>query len=92
MTEKACKIRVEGSVQGVGYRFFAQDKAQEYGLTGYVKNVYDGSVEVYAEGETNILNRFIEDLRQGPRMARVERVDVQWFDAKKQYESFTISF
>jgi acylphosphatase len=92
MKENACKIRVEGIVQGVGYRFFTQDKAREYGLKGYVKNAYDGSVEVYAEGETNILNRFIEDLKQGPRMARVEGVDVQWLDAEKEYESFTISF
>ena len=92
MTEKICKITVEGVVQGVGYRFFTQDKAREYGLTGYVKNQYDGSVEVYAEGEANIINKFTNDLKKGPRMARVERVNVKWLDEEKQYESFTISF
>lgn len=92
MTEKACQIRVEGVVQGVGYRFFTKDKAEEYELTGYVKNVYDGSVEVYAEGEAETLSKFIQDLKQGPHMARVERVDVQWRDAEMKYESFTISF
>lgn len=92
MTEKACKIRVVGIVQGVGYRFFTQDKAREYGLTGYVKNVYDGSVEVYAEGDTDILRKFIEDLRRGPHMARVQAVDSDWLDAERQYEAFTISF
>lgn len=92
MSEKACKIRVEGFVQGVGYRYFTQDKAREYGLTGFVKNEYDGSVEVHAEGETDTLKRFIEDLKQGPRMARVERVDVRWLELEKQHESFTISF
>ena len=92
MTEKVCKIRVEGIVQGVGYRFFTQDKAREYGLTGYVKNQYDGSVEVYAEGEANIINKFTNELKKGPRMARVERVNVKWLDEEKQYESFTISF
>jgi acylphosphatase len=92
MAEKACKIRVDGDVQGVGYRFFTQDKAREYGLTGYVKNVYDGSVEVYVEGELDILNKFIEDLRKGPHMARVQGADVTWLDAGKRYETFTISF
>lgn len=92
MTAKACRIKVEGIVQGVGYRFFTQDKAQEYSLTGYVKNVFDGSVEVYAEGETDSLKKFIEDLKKGPRMSRVERIDVRWLEAEKQYESFTISF
>jgi acylphosphatase len=92
MTEKACKIRVVGTVQGVGFRFFTQDKAREYGLTGYVRNVYDGSVEVYAEGDADTLKKFIEDLRRGPHMARVQAVDSNWLDAEKQYESFTISF
>jgi acylphosphatase len=92
MAVSACKIRIEGIVQGVGFRFFTQDKAQEYGITGYVKNLYDGSVEAYAEGEKDILEKFIKDLKQGPRMSRVERTDVQWIEPENNYESFTIKF
>lgn len=92
MAESACKLRIEGIVQGVGYRFFTQDKAREYGLTGYVKNMYDGSVEIYAEGDKNVLDNFIKDLKVGPGMSRVERIDVQWIKAENQYESFTIVF
>jgi acylphosphatase len=92
MALSACKIRIEGIVQGVGFRFFTQDKAQEYGITGYVKNMYDGSVETYAEGEKNILDKFVNDLKTGPRMSRVESTDVQWIEPENKYESFTIKF
>lgn len=90
--ENACKLKIEGIVQGVGYRFFTEDKAVEYGITGYVKNLLDGSVEVYAEGEKEVLEKFIEDLRRGPRMARVERIDVRWMEAEKEYDSFRIEY
>ena len=92
MAVSACKIRVEGIVQGVGFRFFTQDKAQEYNLKGYVKNIYDGSVEIYAEGEKSILEKFITDIKRGPRMSRVESTDIRWIDVENQYESFTIKF
>jgi acylphosphatase len=92
MVESACKLRIEGIVQGVGYRFFTEDKAREYSLTGYVKNIYDGSVEVHAEGDKNVLEKFIADLKVGPRMSRVESIDVQWIKAESKYDSFTIAF
>lgn len=92
MAESACKLRIEGIVQGVGYRFFTEDKAREYGLTGYVKNRYDGSVEVHVEGDKNVLEKFIADLKVGPRMSRVEGIDVQWVKAESKYDSFTIAF
>ena len=92
MAESACKLRIEGIVQGVGYRFFTEDKAREYGLTGYVKNRYDGSVEVHVEGDKNVLEKFIADLKVGPRMSRVEGIDVQWIKAESKYDSFTIAF
>ncbi len=92
MEPNACKVRIEGIVQGVGFRFFTEDIAREYGVTGYVKNMYDGSVEVYAEGSIDILEKFVEDLKAGPRMARVEKTDVKWLQAEKQYDSFIIAY
>jgi acylphosphatase len=65
-------------VQGVGFRYFAESNARRLGLEGYVRNRHDGAVEVEAEGDAPALERFLDLLRQGPRMARVEDVRVSW--------------
>ena len=62
---------VEGDVQGVGYRYFVIDNARSLGLTGWVRNRFDGSVEVLAEGPRAYLEILIDALQQGPRSARV---------------------
>ena len=67
-----------GDVQGVGFRYFAEAHARRLGLEGYVRNRYDGAVEVEAEGGANALERLLELLRKGPRMARVQDVQVTW--------------
>lgn len=67
--------RVEGRVQGVGFRWYVQRAAQELGLTGYVKNLYDGSVEVLAQGAAAKLAELRAQLEAGPRGARVHRVE-----------------
>ncbi len=61
-------------VQGVGYRFFAQDAAERLGLSGYVRNLRDGRVEVYAIGGAEQLAEFCAALQRGPSMARVAHV------------------
>ena len=70
----ARRFIVSGHVQGVGYRYFAQDAARHEGLHGYVTNHDDGTVEVTAEGEAESLERFERQLRQGPSRSRVEHV------------------
>ena len=70
----ARRFLVSGRVQGVGFRYFAQDAARREGLHGYVTNQDDGTVEVRAEGEAEALERFERALRRGPSRARVERV------------------
>lgn len=72
---------VQGRVQGVGYRAFARKKALELGLSGYAENLPDGRVEVVAEGPEEELRAFLHHLRQGPRLAQVEGVEVQWTEA-----------
>jgi acylphosphatase len=67
---------VSGRVQGVGFRYFAQDAARREGLHGYVTNNDDGSVEAVAEGEVESLDRFEMALRRGPSRSRVEKVIV----------------
>ena len=70
----ARRFIVSGRVQGVGYRYFAQDAARREGLHGYAANHDDGTVEVTAEGDTEALERFERQLRHGPSRARVEHV------------------
>ena len=72
---------VSGNVQGVGYRAYAQRKAQELGLSGYAENLSDGRVEVVAEGPREALEHLLHLLRQGPRLARGDQVEVQWSEA-----------
>ena len=70
----ARRFVVSGRVQGVGFRYFAQDAARREGLHGYAANQDDGTVEVKAEGEADALERFERALRRGPSRSRVEHV------------------
>jgi acylphosphatase len=76
--KRRLKAEIFGDVQGVGFRYFAESHARRLGLQGYVRNRYDGAVEVEAEGDAPVLERFLGLLRQGPRMARVQDVRVSW--------------
>jgi len=69
---------VHGYVQGVSFRYFTWRCAQELGLTGYVQNRWDGTVEVVAEGSRPALEELLAYLRLGPRAAFVTDVDVRW--------------
>lgn len=71
----ARRYLVSGRVQGVGFRYFAQDRANREGLHGHVRNLPDGRVEVVAEGDEESLSRFESALWSGPAHARVEHVD-----------------
>jgi acylphosphatase len=82
---------VYGRVQGVGFRFFVEDAATGLALRGYVRNRSDGrSVEVVAEGPRHRLESLLTELRQGPQLARVERVNVTWMAATGEYHGFDV--
>jgi acylphosphatase len=66
---------ISGEVQGVGFRYFVQQHATELGLTGWTRNLADGSVEVYASGTDAKLREFSGALHMGPRMAEVRNVE-----------------
>jgi acylphosphatase len=88
----AFRAVVYGLVQGVNYRYFVQRNAEVIGLTGYAKNLDDGSVEVFAEGEKDKLSQLIAKLKAGSRAARVERVEVGWGEYSGKYSGFDIIF
>ena len=67
-------VRLTGVVQGVGFRWFVREKARRLGLSGWVRNLADGSVEVVAAGEPGQIDLLMAELRQGPPGAIVERI------------------
>jgi acylphosphatase len=69
---------VRGQVQGVGFRMWAQRRARMLGMSGYVRNLADDSVEVVGEGSRETLELFLTDLRRGPESADVRSVQVTW--------------
>jgi acylphosphatase len=70
------KIIVAGRVQGVYFRYFTHNKAQDLGVLGSVRNLEDGRVEIIAEAEQAVLNDFIRWCHKGPITARVDTVEI----------------
>jgi len=68
---------VSGKVQGVGFRYFVQMKAAHYNITGWVKNLEDGSVEIVAAASKEILLRFISDIKKGNRFINVQHLNIK---------------
>ncbi len=89
---EAYDIRVEGMVQGVGFRYFTLFRARRRGITGWVRNEYDGSVAVRAEGPSEDLNDFIEELRRGPAGARVRRLEAVPVPPAGTFADFDVRF
>lgn len=81
---------VVGRVQGVGFRYATARKAQAFGLTGTVRNRHDGGVEVVAEGQPEALRQLVVWCHEGPGLARVDDVLVQWQGATHDYVGFDI--
>ena len=81
---------VSGRVQGVGYRSFVMTHAIARNLTGWVRNLYSGEVELIAEGDETILALLLSDLQQGPRNSRVTDIRIEWFSATGNYPSFEV--
>lgn len=85
-------VFVTGRVQGVAYRYFVERRAAEIPVTGLVRNLRDGRVEVVAEGKKADLESFLVFLREGPRMARVDDLDFLWEDYRGEFEDFRVEF
>lgn len=94
MTTNSTRLHalVFGYVQGVNFRWYTRRNALHLGLTGYVRNMSDGSVEVVAEGEREDVQRLLAWLHRGPPLAEVERVEVTWEPATKEFFSFEVRY
>lgn len=83
---------VHGDVHGVGFRYFVQRSADRLGLSGWVRNNDDGTVELVAEGSRDKLEELRRAVEQGPRMAHVSRVDAEWSSATGGLQGFDLSW
>jgi acylphosphatase len=87
---EARRYWISGLVQGVGYRYFAVRAAGQLRLSGWVRNLDDGRVEVYAVGDLKHLDQFEAKLREGPRLANVRSVQAEDAAADARIEGFHI--
>jgi len=91
MDTKICvHVLVSGLVQGVNYRWFTLDTAANLGLTGWVRNLPDGRVEAEIEGEKETVERMIEAMRRGPRLAQVTDLETSEQPCQNLYHEFRV--
>lgn len=83
---------VHGFVQGVNFRYYTLRQAAQLGLVGSVRNRWDGTVEVIAEGDREKLEQLLRWLHRGPRSAVVERVDVRWTEPTGSFTRFEVRY
>jgi len=89
----AVNLYVSGRVQGVGFRFYTVRVAKRFGITGWVRNLYDGRVEIYAEGPKANLQGFIDEIKIGPPSAHVSNVVEYWKNiTTTNFSDFSITF
>ncbi len=84
------EITVSGLVQGVGFRYFVYNKAQNFGLNGYTKNLFTGEVLTVVEGERYLVEELIDYIKIGPSRSHVKSYSANWFEYKNEYNVFEI--
>ena len=85
------RVFVSGKVQNIGYRDWVVRKAREFGVTGWIRNLHDGRVEILIAGEGEASDALLEACREGPPLARVDHVVAQ-ADTEKAPKGFTKRF
>jgi acylphosphatase len=85
-------IWVTGRVQAVGFRAFVQQSGVLFGLTGWVRNMGYDQVETVAEGRRNVVERFVEAVKTGPRASRVDDARVEWEIPTGEFGQFGIRY
>ena len=82
---------ISGRVQGVNFRYFVMEQAALLELNGWVRNRWDGSVEVTVEGERETLEKLLQALHVGPSMAKVDEVDFEWLAYTGEFADFRVT-
>ncbi len=90
--KKQVILKIHGRVQMVLYRDSTRRKAVKLGLVGWVKNEKDGTVMILAQGEEEKLKELIDWSKNGPMLARVDKIDIDWQEATSQFDKFEIKY
>ena len=85
-------ITVSGRVQGVGFRYFALHKAQELGITGWVRNTVDSNVQIIAQGDETTLKTYVDYLRLGPTLSRVDKINIYRSGIVTVFDNFSVKY
>ena len=83
-------LLISGRVQGVSFRYYIQDIAQSLRIKGWVKNCWDGKVEIVIEGEGKEVKELVDWCYHGPGSAIVEKIDIEWEKYKGEFKAFSI--
>ncbi len=92
MSKSRAKLIIKGRVQGVNFRYYTQREAQKHNLTGWVRNLPDGSVAALFEGDEDEVEAMVQWCRHGPPSAQVTEMIVQPEDYRGEFQSFSIQF
>ncbi len=89
---KRMQVFFSGTVQGVGFRFTAERLARRFPVTGYVRNLNDGRVEVVAEGQETVLVEFLTAIRESGMKNYIQNVEAHWSNAEDLFKRFSIAY
>ncbi len=92
LAKKRMQIFFSGNVQGVGFRFTAERLARRFPVTGYVRNLDDGRVEVVAEGEEQTLTDFLTAIRESGMKNNIRDIEAHWDSSQEAFKRFTIDY
>ena len=90
--KKRVHVLYAGRVQGVGFRLTTEETAQDLGVVGWVKNLKNGRVELVAEAEQFILERFLDAIQTGPMKNFIQQADISWSAALETFDDFEIRY
>ena len=75
--KKSVRLYINGTVQGVFFRIFVKENAERFNVKGFVRNLEDGRIEVFLEGDVNDVNKMVELCKVGPKHAQIKKVDIK---------------
>ena len=90
--KRRAHVFYSGRVQGVGFRMTAEETARNFGVLGWVKNLRDGRVELVAEAEEDVVERFLDVIRTGPMKNFIQQVETSWSNPSDTFDEFEIRY